>query len=48
MKKLISLLLMDLMGIQLKSNTKGFFGTPSFKELAYANEQRKTKQSTTS
>ena len=37
MKKLMMLLLMGLMEIQLQSNTKGFFGTPSFKELAYAN-----------
>ena len=43
MKKLIPLLLLGLMEIQLQSNTKGFFGTPSFKELAYANEQRKIK-----
>jgi len=43
MKKLIPLILLGLPDKQLQSNTKGFFGTPSFKELAYANEQRKIK-----
>ena len=43
MKKLISLSLLGLTEKQLESNTKGFFGTLSFKELSYANEQRKIK-----